>query len=58
MAGGRGWQFRYEPNMIRQIDEKKSDIPIEDAKSRVLSEAQGYFTGPVFKLAPWPANAH
>jgi hypothetical protein len=57
MASGRGWQFRYEPNIIRQIDEKKSDIPIEDAKSRVLSEAQGYFTGPVFKLTAWPANA-
>lgn len=58
MASGRGWQFRYEPNIIRQIDEKKSDVPVEDAKSRVLSEAQGYFTGPVFKLVPWPANAH
>ncbi|MBZ5669553.1 MAG: ATP-binding protein [Acidobacteriia bacterium] len=57
MASGRGWQFRYEPNIIRQIDEKKSDISIEDAKSRVLAEAQGYFTGPIFKLTAWPANA-
>jgi hypothetical protein len=39
MASDRGWQFRYEPNIIRQIDEKKSDISIEDAKSRVLAEA-------------------
>jgi hypothetical protein len=33
------------------------DIPIEDAKSRLLSEAQGYFSGPGFKLASWPTNA-
>jgi hypothetical protein len=57
MPGGRGWQFRYEPNIIRQIDEKKGDIPIEDAKSRVLLEVQGYFGGPSFKLAPWPEHA-
>lgn len=57
MPGGRGWQFRYEPNIIRQIDEKKADIPIEDANSRVLLEVQGYFGGPSFKLAPWPEHA-
>jgi hypothetical protein len=57
MPGGRGWQFRYEPNIIRQIDEKKADIPIEDAKSRALVEVQGYFGGPSFKLAPWPEHA-
>jgi len=57
MPGGRGWQFRYEPNIIRQIDEKKAEIPIEDAKSRVLLEVQGYFVGPSFKLASWPEHA-
>lgn len=56
LTGGRGWQFRYEPNIIKQIEERMSDIPIEDARSRVLAEAQGYFQGPVFKLAAWPAN--
>lgn len=50
MAGGRGWQFRYEPNIIRQIDERKGDINLEDAKARVLADAQGYFSGPTFKL--------
>lgn len=56
LAGGRGWQFRYEPNIIKQIEERMSNIPIEDARSRVFSEAQGYFQGPVFKLSAWPAN--
>jgi hypothetical protein len=57
MPGGRGWQFRYEPNIIKQIEERMGHIPVEDAKGRVLAEAQGYFSGPVFKLAPWPTNA-
>lgn len=57
MPGGRGWQFRYEPNIIKQIEERMSDIPLEDARSRVLAEAQGYFQGPAFKLAAWPAGA-
>ncbi|MBI2504759.1 MAG: hypothetical protein HYW07_16200, partial [Candidatus Latescibacteria bacterium] len=57
MPGGRGWQFRYEPNIIKQIEERMSDIGVEDAKSKVLSETQGYFSGPSFKVAAWPANA-
>lgn len=57
MAGGRGWQFRYEPNIVKQIEERSAYISIEDAKSRVLSEVQGYFSGPAFKLAPWPESA-
>ncbi len=54
MPGGRGWQFRYEPNIIKQIEERKGKVSGEDAKSRVLSEAQGYFAGVIFKLRPWP----
>lgn len=57
MPGGRGWQFRYEPNIVKQIEERMGDIPTEDAKSRVLAEAQGYFSGPGFKLTPWPTSA-
>lgn len=56
MPGGRGWQFRYEPNIIKQIEERMTDISIEDAKSRVLSEVQGYFSGPSFKVSPWPTG--
>lgn len=57
MPGGRGWQFRYEPNIIKQIEERMGQIPLEDAKSRVLSEAQGYFSGPGFKVTAWPTSA-
>lgn len=57
MPGGRGWQFRYEANIIKQIEERRGSIPIEDARSRVIAEAQEYFKGPTFKLAAWPANA-
>jgi hypothetical protein len=57
MAGGRGWQFRYEPNIIKQIEERMGQIPIEDAKSRVLAEAQSYFSGPAFKVTAWPTTA-
>ncbi|MDI6773217.1 MAG: DUF499 domain-containing protein, partial [bacterium] len=57
MPGGRGWQFRYEPNIIRQIEERKAYVPVEDARSRVLAEVQRYFGGPTFKLAAWPTKA-
>jgi len=57
MPGGRGWQFRYEPNIIKQIEERMGHIPLEDAKSRVLAEAQEYFSGPSFKVTSWPASA-
>ena len=54
---GRGCEFRYEPNVRRQIDERAAQIPIEDAHSRVLTEAQGYFHGMTFKLRAWPTSA-
>ena len=57
MEGGRGSQFRYEPNVLKQIEERKGTIELEDAKGRVLTEVRGYFSGPSFKLAAWPASA-
>ncbi len=57
LAGGRGWQFRYEPNIIKQIEERMSDVPLEDARSRVRAEAQGYFQGPFLKVSAWPSNS-
>ncbi|MCX6375214.1 MAG: DUF499 domain-containing protein, partial [Armatimonadetes bacterium] len=54
MPGGRGWQFRYEPNIIKQIEERMSDVPLDDARSQMKAEAQGYFAGPTFKLSSWP----
>jgi len=32
-------------------------IGIEDARARLTAEAQGYFSGPTFKLAAWPETA-
>jgi predicted AAA+ superfamily ATPase len=31
-------------------------LSLEDARSRVLGEAQGYFSGPTFKLRAWPTG--
>lgn len=54
---GKGCQFRFEPNVLKQIEQRKSHIPLEDAKSRVLAEAQGYFAGMTFKVSNWPTSA-
>jgi len=56
-ASGRGCQFRYEPNVLKQIEERMTQISVEDALSRVLAEAQGYFQGMTFKLRAWPTSA-
>jgi Protein of unknown function (DUF499) len=56
-TSGKGCQFRFEPNVLKQIEQRKNQIPIEDAKSRVLAEAQGYFSGMTFKVANWPTSA-
>jgi len=56
-ASGRGCQFRYQPNVLKQIEERMTDVPLEDARSRVLSECQSYFQGMTFKPAAWPTSA-
>jgi hypothetical protein len=57
MPGGRGWQFRYDPNVIKQIEERRARLPREDAEARVFSEAQQYFGGAGFKVRAWPESA-
>lgn len=57
MPSGRGWQFRYEPNVVKQIEERMDRVPREDARQRVLSTAQSYFNGPTFATAAWPRAA-
>jgi hypothetical protein len=57
MPGGRGYQFRYEPNIVKQIDERMTRVASEDARSRMMAEVQQYFGGPEFKLASWPSSA-
>ena len=54
MAGGRGWQFRFEPNVIKQIEQRAATVDLNEARDRVLSEVQGFFNGPLFALASWP----
>lgn len=53
---GRGCQFRYQPNVLKQIEAETSNVPIEDARDRVRAEARAYFSGPTFQLVPWPAS--
>lgn len=57
MESGRGLQFRYEANIIKQIEDRMRDISPEDARSRVMADAQGYFGGPAFRLVSWPKTA-
>lgn len=52
MPGGNGWQFRYQPNIIKQIEERADLVSFEDARSRVQTEAQKYFGGTmIFRTA-------
>ena len=57
LGANRGWQFRFEPNVIKQIEQCAATVDPSDAKDRVLSEAQSYFAGPLFSLASWPEKA-
>ena len=56
-GSGRGCKFSYEPNVLKQIEERMVNISPEDARSRVLAEAQGYFQGITFRPAAWPTSA-
>jgi len=56
-SSGKGCQFRYEPNVLKQIEQRKASIPLEDARFRVQGEAQGYFGGITFKPYNWPGSA-
>lgn len=58
MDGGAGYQFRVEPNVRKQIEERRNRIPLADAESRVQTEAQQYFQGAAFKMRNWPEHAN
>jgi hypothetical protein len=58
MDGGSGYQFRVEPNVRKQIEERRNRIPIADAEARVQTEAQQYFAGPGFRVRNWPEHAN
>jgi hypothetical protein len=58
MDGGAGYQFRVEPNVRKQIEERRNRIPVADAEARVQTEAQQYFHGAGFKVRNWPEHAN
>ncbi len=55
MSGG-GAQFRYEPNVIKQIEQRIADVPVEDGRSRVQTAVQAFFRGAAFKIVAWPSG--
>ena len=54
MPNGRGFQFRIPPNILKQIEERRSQISRTDAEARVLASAEAYYKGAAFALASWP----
>jgi len=58
MDGGAGFQFRVEPNVRKQIEERRNRIPLADAEARVQAEAQQYFHGAGFRVRNWPEHAN
>jgi len=54
--GGRRFQFRYEANANKIIEERAEAIPPEDARNEVQTVAQNYFKGHTFSLIPWPGS--
>lgn len=58
MSGyANAWQFRYEPNILKQIEERMGQVPRADALDRLKTEVQKSFQGTFAKLLAWPANA-
>lgn len=58
MSGSaNAWQFRYEPNILKQIEERMGQVPRPDALDRLKTEVQKSFQGAFAKLLAWPPNA-
>ena len=55
-ANAGKFQFRYEPNAIKIVEERMASISPEDAKMAVLTLAQNYFGGHTFSLVPYPSG--
>jgi hypothetical protein len=51
------WQFRYEPNILKQIEQRMAQVPRADALDRLRADMQKIFQGGFAKLLPWPPNA-
>ena len=58
MSGSaNAWQFRYEPNILKQIEERMAQVPRADALDRLHAEVQKSFQGGFAKLLAWPPSA-
>jgi hypothetical protein len=58
MSGSaNAWQFRYEPNILKQIEERMVQVPVADALDRLKADVQKSFHGSFGKLVAWPTNA-
>ena len=53
---GTKFQFRYEANVNKLIEERSQKIPVEDAKADVLTLAQHYFSGKTFTPVAFPGS--
>ena len=53
---GLKFQFRYQPNVNKLVEERAGRIPPEDARQDVLTLAQSYFKGRTFKLVAYPGS--
>jgi hypothetical protein len=53
---GKKYQFRFDPNVNKLIEERAESISSEDAKSNVQALAQKYFDGRTFALRPYPSS--
>ncbi|MGH7120495.1 MAG: DUF499 domain-containing protein, partial [Acetobacteraceae bacterium] len=56
-ASANGWQFRYEPNILKQIEQRMTQVSREDALDRLRTEVQKSFQGGFARLLSWPPNA-
>ncbi|MCA9764396.1 MAG: hypothetical protein KC544_14845, partial [Gemmatimonadetes bacterium] len=57
MDGGAGYQFRVEPNVRKQIEERRNRVSLADAEDRARTEAQHYYQGVGIKMRNWPHHA-
>jgi hypothetical protein len=56
-ATANGWQFRYEPNILKQIEQRMTQVSRDDALDRLRTEVQKSFQGGFARAMPWPSNA-
>lgn len=53
---GDRYQFRIEPNVNKQIEERAQTISTEDARGQVRTRVSGYYGGVFFQMCNWPED--